>query len=94
METLRRLLLPDADEDRRSHDTDSTPTNTMSNGNADGRRQDSLETVLDLCLSEPEPGQPEAPPPESRQPSAKVVRRGKRIAGKTDVDSDLLILTC
>ncbi|XP_027893648.1 rho guanine nucleotide exchange factor 11 isoform X7 [Xiphophorus couchianus] len=75
VETLRRLLLPDADEDRRSHDTDSTPTNTMSNGNADGRRQDSLETVLDLCLSEPEPGQPEAPPPESRQPSAKVVRR-------------------
>ncbi|XP_032438285.1 rho guanine nucleotide exchange factor 11 isoform X6 [Xiphophorus hellerii] len=75
VETLRRLLLPDAVEDRRSHDTDSTPTNTMSNGNADGRRQDSLETVLDLCLSEPEPGQPEAPPPESRQPSAKVVRR-------------------
>ncbi|XP_023202140.1 rho guanine nucleotide exchange factor 11 isoform X9 [Xiphophorus maculatus] len=75
VETLRRLLLPDTDEDRRSHDTDSTPTNTMSNGNADGRQQDSLETVLDLCLSEPEPGQPEAPPPESRQPSAKVVRR-------------------
>uniref|UniRef100_M3ZFZ9 Rho guanine nucleotide exchange factor 11 n=1 Tax=Xiphophorus maculatus TaxID=8083 RepID=M3ZFZ9_XIPMA len=74
VETLRRLLLPDTDEDRRSHDTDSTPTNTMSNGNADGRQQDSLETVLDLCLSEPEPGQPEAPPPESRQPSAKVVR--------------------
>ncbi|XP_043952792.1 rho guanine nucleotide exchange factor 11 isoform X6 [Gambusia affinis] len=76
VETLRKLLLPDVDEDRRSHDTDDTPTNTMSNGNADGRRQDSLETVLDLCLSEPEPGQPEAPPPESRQPSAKVVRRG------------------
>ncbi|XP_014903920.1 rho guanine nucleotide exchange factor 11 isoform X3 [Poecilia latipinna] len=75
VETLRRLILPDVDEDRRSHDTDDTPTNTMSNGNADGRRQDSLETVLDLCLSEPEPGQPEAPPPESRQPSAKVVRR-------------------
>ncbi|XP_043952791.1 rho guanine nucleotide exchange factor 11 isoform X5 [Gambusia affinis] len=75
VETLRKLLLPDVDEDRRSHDTDDTPTNTMSNGNADGRRQDSLETVLDLCLSEPEPGQPEAPPPESRQPSAKVVRR-------------------
>ncbi|XP_016531680.1 rho guanine nucleotide exchange factor 11 isoform X8 [Poecilia formosa] len=73
VETLRRLILPD--EDRRSHDTDDTPTNTMSNGNADGRRQDSLETVLDLCMSEPEPGQPEAPPPESRQPSAKVVRR-------------------
>ncbi|XP_054882538.1 LOW QUALITY PROTEIN: rho guanine nucleotide exchange factor 11-like [Poeciliopsis prolifica] len=75
VETLRRLLLPDVDEDRRSHDTDDTPTNTMSNGNADRRRQDSLETVLDLCLSEPRPRQPEAPPPESRQTSAKVVRR-------------------
>ncbi|KAM4714008.1 rho guanine nucleotide exchange factor 11 [Anableps anableps] len=75
VETLRKLILPDVEEDRRSHDTDDTPTNTMSNGNTERRRQVSLETVLDLCINESEPEQPEAPPPESRQSSVKVVRK-------------------
>uniref|UniRef100_A0A3Q2PA42 Rho guanine nucleotide exchange factor 11 n=1 Tax=Fundulus heteroclitus TaxID=8078 RepID=A0A3Q2PA42_FUNHE len=76
VETLRKLLLPDVEEDRWSHDTDDTPTNTMSNGNAERRRQESTETVLDLCINESEPKQPEAPPPDSRQPDVKVVRKG------------------
>ncbi|XP_036001940.1 rho guanine nucleotide exchange factor 11 isoform X4 [Fundulus heteroclitus] len=75
VETLRKLLLPDVEEDRWSHDTEDTPTNTMSNGNAERRRQESTETVLDLCINESEPKQPEAPPPDSRQPDVKVVRK-------------------
>ncbi|XP_038148571.1 rho guanine nucleotide exchange factor 11 isoform X3 [Cyprinodon tularosa] len=87
VETLRRLILPHVEEDRWSHDTDDTPTNTMSNGNAERRRQESLETVLDFCINELEPEAPppkarppESPPPEdpptlSRQTSVKVVRK-------------------
>ncbi|MEQ2174033.1 hypothetical protein GOODEAATRI_003617, partial [Goodea atripinnis] len=76
VETLRNLILPDVEEDRWSHDTDDTPTNTMSNRNTKRQQQKSLETLLHLCINELEPEQPEAPPPEGRQPSVKVVRKG------------------
>lgn len=97
VETLRRLILPHVEEDRWSHDTDDTPTNTMSNGNAERRRQESLETVLDFCINELEPEAPppkarppESPPPEdpptpSRQTSVKVVRKGKKTAARSNV---------
>uniref|UniRef100_A0A3Q2G3R2 Rho guanine nucleotide exchange factor 11 n=1 Tax=Cyprinodon variegatus TaxID=28743 RepID=A0A3Q2G3R2_CYPVA len=95
VETLRRLILPHVEEDRWSHDTDDTPTNTMSNGNAERRRQESLETVLDFCINELEPEAPppkarppESPPPEdpptpSRQTSFKVVRKGENVKLKS-----------
>ncbi|MEQ2213108.1 hypothetical protein XENOCAPTIV_009913, partial [Xenoophorus captivus] len=66
----------DVEEDRWSHDTDDTPTNTMSNRNTKRQQQKSLETLLHLCINELEPEQPEGPPPEGRQPSVKVVRKG------------------
>ncbi|XP_047241513.1 rho guanine nucleotide exchange factor 11 isoform X2 [Girardinichthys multiradiatus] len=75
VETLRNLLLPDVEEDRWSHDTDDTPTNTMSNRNTKRQQQKSSETVLHLCINELEPEQLEAPPPEGRLPSVKVVRK-------------------
>ncbi|KAM4565373.1 uncharacterized protein V3H82_014388 [Fundulus diaphanus] len=81
VQTLRKLLLPDVEEDRWSHGIDDTPTNTMSNGNAERRQQESTETVLDLCINESEPKQPEAPPPDSRQPDVMVVRKGNGLQG-------------
>lgn len=79
METLRQLILQELDEDGRSHKSDDTPTNEMTNGGSlltERQRPQSLETVLDLTIDE-EAGPTEAPPTDSRQPSVHVVRKGK-----------------
>uniref|UniRef100_A0A1A7W723 Rho guanine nucleotide exchange factor (GEF) 11 n=1 Tax=Iconisemion striatum TaxID=60296 RepID=A0A1A7W723_9TELE len=79
VETLRRLILQDLDEDGWSHNSDDTPTNEMTNGGrslTDRERPDSLETILGVELEEEEEESNEAPPSDTKQSSFKVVRKG------------------
>ncbi|XP_039996537.1 rho guanine nucleotide exchange factor 11 isoform X2 [Xiphias gladius] len=78
VETLRRLILRDLEEDGWSHDSDDTPTNETANeGNSftDRRRPESLETVLDFSTNDWEPEPEAVPPSDTEQPSIQVVRK-------------------
>lgn len=72
VETLRQLIL-DLHEDRRSHDSDDTPTNETV---TDRQQPESSETVSSFSANESEPEQ--VPPPDAEKPSVQIVRKGNR----------------
>ena len=79
VETLRRLILRDLEEDGWSHDSDDTPTNETTNEGgsfAERQRPESLETVLnfgaDDWVADPEV----VPASDTEQPIIQVVRKG------------------
>nr|XP_043876845.1 rho guanine nucleotide exchange factor 11 isoform X2 [Solea senegalensis] len=84
VETLRRLILRDLEDDGWSHDSDDTPTNETAN-EGERQRPGSSETVLGCDgadVLEAEEAPEEAPPPHRKQPIVQVVRKAV-VAGPT-----------
>ncbi|XP_071316119.1 rho guanine nucleotide exchange factor 11 isoform X3 [Trachinotus anak] len=89
VETLRRLISRDLEEDGWSHDSDDTPTNETANeGSSFSERQrpESLETVLNFSTNDWEAEPEEAPPSDTEQPSVQVVRKAV-VAGPSSSSS-------
>uniref|UniRef100_A0A8D2ZQU0 Rho guanine nucleotide exchange factor (GEF) 11 n=1 Tax=Scophthalmus maximus TaxID=52904 RepID=A0A8D2ZQU0_SCOMX len=82
VETLRRLILRDFEEDGWSHDSDDTPTNETANEGSsltDRQRPESMETVLSFGTNDWEAdAEEEAAPLDAEQPGVQVVRKGRR----------------
>ncbi|XP_047192164.1 rho guanine nucleotide exchange factor 11 isoform X3 [Scophthalmus maximus] len=79
VETLRRLILRDFEEDGWSHDSDDTPTNETANEGSsltDRQRPESMETVLSFGTNDWEAdAEEEAAPLDAEQPGVQVVRK-------------------
>ncbi|XP_023271106.1 rho guanine nucleotide exchange factor 11 isoform X4 [Seriola lalandi dorsalis] len=79
VETLRRLISRDLEEDGWSHDSDDTPTNETANEGSsfsDRQRPESLETILNFSTNDLEAEPEEVPPSDTEQPSVQVIRKG------------------
>lgn len=79
VETLRRLISRDLEEDRWSHDSDDTPTNETANEESslsERQRPESLETVLNFSTNDWEAEPVEVLPSDTEQPSVQVIRKG------------------
>ncbi|XP_023271104.1 rho guanine nucleotide exchange factor 11 isoform X2 [Seriola lalandi dorsalis] len=78
VETLRRLISRDLEEDGWSHDSDDTPTNETANEGSsfsDRQRPESLETILNFSTNDLEAEPEEVPPSDTEQPSVQVIRK-------------------
>uniref|UniRef100_A0A4W6EEP3 Rho guanine nucleotide exchange factor (GEF) 11 n=1 Tax=Lates calcarifer TaxID=8187 RepID=A0A4W6EEP3_LATCA len=78
VETLRRLISRDLEEDRWSHDSDDTPTNETANEESslsERQRPESLETVLNFSTNDWEAEPVEVLPSDTEQPSVQVIRK-------------------
>ncbi|XP_053271693.1 rho guanine nucleotide exchange factor 11 [Pleuronectes platessa] len=79
VETLRRLIIRDLEDDGWSHDSGDTPTNETANEGSslsDRQRPESLETILNFSTDDWEAEPDEAPPPDAEPPGVQVVRTG------------------
>ncbi|XP_034470827.1 rho guanine nucleotide exchange factor 11 isoform X5 [Hippoglossus hippoglossus] len=79
VETLRRLIIRDLEEDGWSHDSDDTPTNETANEGSslsERQRPESLETILNFSTSDWEAEPEEVPPSDADPPCVQVVRTG------------------
>ncbi|XP_060922033.1 rho guanine nucleotide exchange factor 11 [Limanda limanda] len=77
VETLRRLIIRDLEDDGWSHDSDDTPTNETANEGSslsERQRPESLETILNFSTDDWEAEPDEAPPSDAEPPGVQVVR--------------------
>ncbi|GLD64734.1 rho guanine nucleotide exchange factor 11 isoform X1, partial [Lates japonicus] len=78
VETLRRLISRDLEEDGWSHDSDDTPTNETANEGSslsERQRPESLETVLNFSTTDWEAESEEVLPSDTERPSIQVIRK-------------------
>ncbi|XP_069374348.1 rho guanine nucleotide exchange factor 11 isoform X4 [Paralichthys olivaceus] len=77
VETLRRLIIRDLEEDGWSHDSDDTPTNETANEGGsltERQRPESLETILNFSTNDWEADPEEVPASDADPPGIQVVR--------------------
>ncbi|XP_040886987.1 rho guanine nucleotide exchange factor 11 isoform X2 [Toxotes jaculatrix] len=89
VETLRRLISQDLEDDGWSHDSDETPTNETANDGssfAERQRPESLETVLSFSTNDWEAEPEEVPPSDTEQPNVQVIRKAV-VAGPSSSSS-------